>query len=428
MKKKINISFIQYGGMTYRTMIELACRLDKKKFNVVYFWCLPGVDKFSGFKHPIPTNEDIKLHKSNLVSNGVLPIEFKVQNRFIPDPNLPWENTNFWQLFDEVKTDVVFTWRGGRQEYPFCHINKPIVDWNVFGFFDPTFNVFKTLAISPYCLKENILNGNLTSKVEVAFLPLNEFKSKLNLRKELGISEDTIVVGMHQRVEDTIFDPHSLNAIKYVTQNSKIKLKIIFLGGSKKYEKYSKSLKLDGIFLEATKDYSYVSKFLNTLDIYTHARKDGETLGAAIQEAMIHSLPVLSHKSQWNAHIDTLGPGGIVCENQNDYNKILLSWVENLEKAKDFGEKGFQYALNRYSWKSTISIIENVFLEAANMNLKGWLPVKLSIYKKRKILYFLRHFILSISTFILIKLFGQKASVFPVKAKQRIKNLLKRTK
>ena len=143
---------------------------------------------------------------------------------------------------------------------------------------------------------------------------------------------------------------------------------------------------------------------------------------------MIHSLPVLSHKSQWNAHIDTLGPGGIVCENQNDYNKILLSWVENLEKAKDFGEKGFQYALNRYSWKSTISIIENVFLEAANMNLKGWLPVKLSIYKKRKILYFLRHFILSISTFILIKLFGQKASVFPVKAKQRIKNLLKRTK
>jgi glycosyltransferase involved in cell wall biosynthesis len=423
MDNKINISIVQYGGMTYRTVIDLACRLDKDKFNATFFWCLPGKDLFSTFKHPTPTVNDLKLHIKKLIENKVNIVEFNVIERFIPDPNLPWRGTNFWELFNKTKTDVVFTWRGGRQEYPFCHIKKPIIEWNVFGFYDPTPNLFKTLAISPYCMDETILNGN--KNVQVAFLPLNELRAKTDLREGLKIESGTIVLGMHQRVEDTIFDTHSLNAIKYVTENTTKKIKVVFLGGSEKYHKYSNALGLDGIFLEPTQDYSFVSQFLNTLDIYTHARKDGETLGASIQEAMFHKLPVISHTSQWNAHIDTLGPGGIVCASQDQYNKTLLLWVNNITTANQYGEKGYLFAKKRYTWEETLNIIENSFIEAQKMKLDDWQPLSVLMYRNRKYIYFLRYYLILTITFILVKVFGQKGSTILVKSKQKIKTIFK---
>ena len=174
--------------------------------------------------------------------------------------------------------------------------------------------------------------------------------------------------------------------------------------------------------------YEVVSKFLNTLDIYVHARKDGETLGAAIQEAMIHELPVISHTSQWNAHIDTIGPGGKVCELQDEYNALLLEWVENMDVANEIGRQGRQFAIDRYSWDIVIQQIEGVFEEVYSNKrylLSDWRPLPLGIYKKRKIYYTARFFLLNLTVKFLVKFFGQKSTQFLPKMKNYLRLLLR---
>ena len=427
--------------MTYRPLKNLALNLDKKRFNITYMWCKPGVDLYSNFKHPYPTDEDILTQTKELSGNGIKIIEFNVKARFTPDPNLPWLETDFWEKYKIIRTDIVFTWKTGRQEYPFCHLKEPIVEWNVFGGYDISGNLVKSLAVSPFCQYEYMKNGGEAKRTEVVFLPVLGKETEDNFRKELHIPENAIVLGMHQRAEDTIFSPVSLNAIKYVQEHTQKDVYVVFLGGSRLYDQYAKKIDIKNAFFlspngklfvndtsSLASGYQVISKFLNTLDIYTHARKDGETLGAAIQEGMIHGLPIISHTSQWNAHIDTIGPGGQVCETQDEYNKVLLSWVENIETAKKIGENGQIFAENRYGWDKILMQIENVFEEVYQNKkelLKDWEPLPLNIYTKRKIIYFLRFFTLQIAVNILVKLFGQHSTVVLPKIKNYFRKLIK---
>jgi glycosyltransferase involved in cell wall biosynthesis len=424
----INITFIQYGGMTYRTVKNLAIKLDKSKFNVNYMWCKPGIDLYSSFTHPVPLDKEVDLQTKELTNAGVNVLEFIVNERFIPDPNLPWRGTNFWKIYNSIDTDVVFTWRSGRQEYPFCHISEPVVEWNVFGGYDKSINIVKSLAISPWCQEDFIKNGGKKEDSEVVFLPLSPPSTTKNLRNELNIDNDTIVCGMHQRVEDAIFDKHSLNAIKFAMQNSNKKIDFIFLGGSKKYKEYASFLGIKGHFLKSSMDYNFISEFLNTLNIYTHSRRDGETLGAAIQEAMIHSLPVVSHTSQWNAHIDTIGPGGVVLDSQSEYSETLLQWIENFDAAKEIGEKGCDFANGRYSWERVLLQVEKVFEDVYKNKSKlilDWKPLPLSIYQKRKPYYTARYVLLNLALKFLVRFFGQKSTRFLVDLKRFSKKIYK---
>ena len=399
--------------MTYRTVKNLALKLNKDKFNVNYMWCKPGKDLYSNFSHPVPSDKEIECQTRELVDSGVNAVEFVVNERFVPDPNLPWKDTNFWDKYYSIDPDIVFTWRSGRQEYPFCHINEAVIEWNVFGGYDKSKNIVKSLAISPWCKKDFIRNGGNENKSEVVYLPLTSPVTNENFRKELNIDSETIVCGMHQRNEDSIFDSHSLDAIKNAVNKSNKKIDFVFMGGSSKYKDYANSIGLKGHFLESSSDYFDVSKFLNTLNIYTHARKDGETLGAAIQEAMIHELPVVSHTSQWNAHIDTIGPGGCVKETQADYNKVLLLWVEDLNIARKVGVKGKNFAKNRYSWEVVLRQIEDTFQEVfqnkTNLLLE-WDPLPLDVYSKRKYYYIIRHTLLNLTVKALASIFGQKST------------------
>jgi len=433
----INITIIQYGGMTYRVLRNLAIKLDKTRFNVTYLWCEPGKDLYSDFKHPVAPNSDIENFKKEMENNGVVVKEFSVGKRFIPDPMLPWQNTDFWEIYNSIKTDIVFTWKGGREEYPFVHLNEMVVEWNVFGGYDNSTNLVKSLAVSPLCQEIYMDNGGNEKKSEVVFLPVIETQTEETFREELNIPSDAIVCGMHQRAEDTIFSPVSLNAIKYVQSKVEDKIYIVFLGGSRLYEKYAKEIGLEGYFLYPSgereyqnssglaSDYTIISKFLNTLTIYTHARKDGETLGAAIQEAMFHGLPVVSHTSQWNAHIDTIGPGGRVCETQEEYNNTLLEWLQNLDKAKEIGMKGQAFAEARYSWRTILDKIEKVFedvYENKKEFQKEHIPLPLSIYNRRKPYYFIRFYLLKFVTNILVKFFGQKSTMWLPKMKNLLIN------
>jgi hypothetical protein len=363
---KIKISFVQYGGISYRSLIDLAISLNKSLFDVNYFWCHPGKDLFSNFNHLQASPEQVLVELQRLKGAGVNPIQFRVEKRFIPDPTLPWIGTDFFEVFEAIKTDIVFTWKGGRSEYPFMHLGAPVVEWNVFGMVDRSQNLVKSLAISPLCKELYLKNGGEPAKSEVMYVPVLPPTTTDNLRQQLSIDDDAIVCGMHQRPEDAIFSPISLDAVQAVSKKLKNKIYFLILGGSELYQKHAKSIGLNNFHqLKYESGIDGVSRFLNTLNIYTHARTDGETLGRVLQEAMMHKLPIISHEAQWNAHIETIGVGGVVVSDPSKYAPILTEWISDPSKAKKIGSLGYDLAIQRYSFPAIVSRFEEILFEVA---------------------------------------------------------------
>jgi hypothetical protein len=362
--KKINLSIVQYGGISYRSLIDLAIALDKNQFNVNYFWCHPGKDLFSNFKHIQASQYDVEREVEKLQKGGVTSVQFNVAKRFVPDPTLPWINTNFFEIFEKFDTDFVFTWKSGRSEFPFMYLDVPVVEWNVFGTVDSSPNLVKSLAISPLCRELFIKNGGEPFKSLVMYVPVSEPATNENLRSKLSIPSEAIVCGMHQRPEDSIFSPMSLNALRNIEKNTEKEIYFLILGGSPLYLEHAKKIGLRNFHqLPYESEINDVSKFLNTINIYTHARADGETLGRVIQEAMMHRIPIISHRAQWNAHIETMGRGGIVVADEGEYTAILERWVSDMQSAKDIGILGYSEAVSKYSFPQIIKKFESILID-----------------------------------------------------------------
>ena len=126
-----------------------------------------------------------------------------------------------------------------------------------------------------------------------------------------------------------------------------------------------------------------VSKFLNTLDIFSHSAGAGESLGIAVQEAMIHKLPVVSIYGKNNGHIDVIGKTVEVAKTQEDYNRILLDLVENDHKRSLIGSLSYARAIEEFSVQSMKKYFEDLFLkkhlEYQNVSFK---VIDFSIYNK----------------------------------------------
>ena len=127
---KINIAFIKYGGMasggTEKYLQTLAASLPKNKFNVDYFYTNLGNRLYSHFNHPDNDEERlqyVKSHGVNTIKVNLDSIDCRFSSNFI------WNNTNFWDLFNKNKYDIIQTGRFGYREYPFYEMkNLKIVD------------------------------------------------------------------------------------------------------------------------------------------------------------------------------------------------------------------------------------------------------------------------------------------------------------
>ena len=106
-----------------------------------------------------------------------------------------------------------------------------------------------------------------------------------------------------------------------------------------------------------------ISEFLNTLDVYSHGRSDGETFGSVIAEAMMHALPVISHrvKSGANAHRETIGPGGFFAKNFHDYVEYMNRLISDSHLRHLMGLKGLTYATENYSLDSAADKLAQIY-------------------------------------------------------------------
>ena len=341
----IKVAFIKFGGManggTEKVLQTIAAELPKDKFIVDYFYCDSAPYIGSDFVHPDTDPSRVQYVKDN----GVNVIKFDVEFKDLRTATHDWVNTNFWELFNEEKYDVIQTGRSGHPEYPFTLINKtPIVDSiHLSGMAENKHNAVKTVLISKEQRDRWIMSGGPADRAVIIPNPLRiPDVGNLNYREEFGW-QDKFIFGLHQRRDNHIFSPIPLEAYDEIEDDNTA---FLLLGGSENYQKQAKDLGLKNFkHLPPVGELEPIHKFLNTLDVFAHGRSDGEQCSCAIIEAMSHGLPVISHTAPSMGQLEQIGDAGKVANNYQEYSEVMVDMIDD----KNYYNKCAQNSKKRYN-------------------------------------------------------------------------------
>ncbi len=343
--KKIKIAFIKYGGLasggTEKFLQNIAIKLPKDQFEVDYYYCDASPYVGSDYKHSDTDERNI----GPMLAAGVNLVRFETEHKDITKRNHPWGKTNFWDLFENKKYDIIQTGRAGHPEYPFTEIkDTPIVDSIHFlGGIDNQYNISRVMHITKWSAERWIKFGGDKNRVVLVSHPmLVDGSVGTSFREDLGLQNKTIF-GLHQRNSDQIFSDIPLRAFSKIENETN---HFILMGGGEKYRAQAEELGIKNItFLDFSGDREKIYSFLKTLDIYAHGRKDGEVNSTAMAEAMYFGLPIISHTSDThNGHIECIGNAGKVVSTVNDYITEM-----NKYKNKDYKAEMSQNAKKRYA-------------------------------------------------------------------------------
>lgn len=357
----MRIAFVKYAGLaasgTERWLQEAAA-IAAAEFGheVDYYWCEPANDPVYGNAHA-PNDP---MRGDFLRGAGVNTIEFHVTQRDLGTKDLVWKGTDFWEKFLANRYDFVQTAKSGSREYPFAYMNTPVVQASTLvDYPDRSRNSCWTFHLSGWALREAARRGGSMERSSVVPIPTYAPAHEEDLRSQLGIPRDSIVVGLHQRVNDGIYSPIPIQAFAQLRREN---LAFVMLGGSPRYREQAQQLGLDNVFfLPHSGSGSDISRFLNTLDVYAHGRADGETFGAVIAEALEHGVPAVTHDSPQgaNGHRETLGPGGFFTHSPEEYQARLQDLIEDARLRYEIAIRGKEHVETYFSLKAfTASLLE----------------------------------------------------------------------
>ena len=363
---KIKVAFIKFGGManggTEKVLQTIASELPKDQFIVDYYYCDSAPYIGSDFVHPDTDPSRVQYVKDN----GVNVIKFNVEFKDLTTGTHDWVNTNFWELFDEEKYDVIQTGRSGHPEYPFTLINKtPIVDSiHLSGMAENKHNTVKTVLISKEQKERWIMSGGPADKAEIIPNPLRiPDVGDINYREEFGW-QDKFVFGLHQRRDNHIFSPIPLEAYDEIEDDNTA---FLLLGGSENYQKQARDLGLKNFkHLPPVGELEPIHKFLNTLDVFAHGRADGEQCSCAIIEAMSHGLPVISHTAPSMGQLEQIGDAGKVVENYEQYSNVMIDMLYDKNYYKKCADNSKKRYNEIYKLESIIKKYADIYKGVVN--------------------------------------------------------------
>lgn len=261
----------------------------------------------------------------------------------------------FFQILDKIKPDIFHIHRSGQpNEFPVIpklkeYVRK-CVETNVFGGKDPTDVIDLTLFVNKYQLKAGFCLGR---KFSYLYNPVKLPSHNKDFRQKLGIAQHTFVLGRIGRPDDSIFDPISLQALKFIEE--KYDYNILYLVQSPPPAMVAMACdmgltKIQFLQTPLISDHD-ITLFFNTIDVLAHARRDGETFGLNIAEAMIHSKPVISHRSRIaNGHKAFVKRCGYFAgtSNYEEYAKYIITLYNDKNKHRQLGENGRKYAMDNF--------------------------------------------------------------------------------
>jgi hypothetical protein len=182
----------------------------------------------------------------------------------------------------------------------------------------------------------------------------NDFQDSGDLRKELGIPKDALVIGRHGG-KDTFNIHFAHSAVIDALERDDIYFLFLNTDAFYHHERI--------IHLPYTFDFEQKAKFINTCDAMIHARRDGETFGLSVGEFSVRNKAVITCNSlnpshgYDTAHLEFLGDKGIYYQNQETLREILVNMNTRSLRSGDWDAYS-----ERFSPKSVMKQFNNIFL------------------------------------------------------------------
>jgi FkbM family methyltransferase len=362
LKSKGKVAFVKFGGLsaggTERWLHTMAVLMQQRGFTVDFYYCDSAPYIGSSFVHPDTDPHRMKFLKEH----GIQLIKFNVGFKDVTIPTHDWVDTDFWEVFDQTKYDLVQTAKAGPAEYPYHLMEIPVIEYvTLAAGVDHSSSIAWSIHISQWQRKLWMSGGGNVSRSSVIPVIPDKPITDQNLRKVLSIPAGAFVAGLHQRDSAEIYSDWPLNAFQHLPKDAHF----ILLGGSEKYVDQAKRLGIINFHrIPHSADPQIISSFLNSLDIYLHGRKDGETFGNVLAEALLHGIPCISHYSASgaNAQVETIGPGGRFLKSRSEYKETLLQMYGNSATRKHLGELGNKHAEKYFNSEHAGASLEQVYL------------------------------------------------------------------
>lgn len=351
MNLKPKVAFCKFAGLASggieKYLQSFAMMLKDEGYEVDYYYTNAAPIKNTSWVHP-PNDS---LRKKIVEDYGIKTIKVEVGYRV----HNTWHESNFFDVFDESKYDLLITGGNGEPEYPYTELNNIKIVHTVHG--DHVFNkgnIVKSILICNWQAQRWLKNGGEKSKLEI-IPPIvkNPETYPTNFREKHNIPQDAFVFGMHQRDDPHIFHPVCLSAFSALPQDNSY---MVIMGGSNLYREFAKDLppakQKKIIFVDFCSDALEIHNFLDSIDVYAHSRLDGEVCSAAIIEGMSYGKPVVSCPGQNNGHEEQIKECGFFCNTIEDYTKALhLLSTDNDAYKKSCAKTQLKYN-NIYSFSS----------------------------------------------------------------------------
>ena len=175
-----------------------------------------------------------------------------------------------------------------------------------------------------------------------------------NLRKELNISDDSLIVGRHGGY-DSFNVPFVQNCVKQIL-NFRKDIYFIFLATNKFYE-HERIIYLPW---EGTEEKIF--NFIHSCDVMLHGRIGGETFGLACGEFSAANKPVITWTGEGDPtydknHIEILGEKAILYKDEQE----LMDTLYSINKSFIENNNWDMYS-NRFNEKNVINKYKEIFL------------------------------------------------------------------
>lgn len=324
-------------------------------------------------------NSRLEIMKKILGEDHVVPYHWKPGKKGRQPPYLP-EEDNLYQVMLDIDPDIVHVHRSGYQEWPMKYV-APRAKWvetNIFGFDDKSKDIDRHIYISDYIRQTAIKRGNpdgpvLYNPVESPIHSLGGYDIEQNnegritkagtipyLKRQLGLPMWGKLLGRVGRPDN--FDPIALKAFKALNAPN------VYYAVVNPCENWVNFVKQENIpnviFLPAIIDDMQLSWFYQDIDIYAHARSDGECCPCNIQEAMIHGLPVVSHRSPiYNGQSEIIGDAGFVVPvgDWQAYAQVLHGLIENDDLRMNFAMKAQKRAESLFEASKIVEQLKGIY-------------------------------------------------------------------
>lgn len=334
----MKLAFIKYAGMAAggveKYLQTLAVHLPKDLFEIDFYYTDDTPLIGNSFVHPATSPERIEYMKKNNIN--LIKVDCAARDDRQGQYSR-WVDTNFFDIFDASKYDLVQTGRGGYIEFPFNQMATSRFIDSIHSQGNEGVelrdNIIKTVLISKTQADQWVKNGGDKNKIEIIPTLVEVPPKKTStLRSVLGIDENVFVYGMHQGNREDIFSTVPLAAYSRIESDDTC---FVMLGGANQYKKQAEELNLKNCyFLDFNANVEDINDFVEGLDVFAHGRLDGEVCSAAIIEALYHAKPCVSHPALNNGHLEQLSGCGIICKSVEDYASSMVELKNNKEYYK----------------------------------------------------------------------------------------------